>query len=318
MFKTNKNKIMIVFVLMVLFLSFLSLGSIISSAGIVPVSSKIDIDWDEEAETPIVPRNEVRSLNLTVTYQAIRSGEFTEGIIDAYGLKQAIIGMEVVDNSPWCTANLQYTKVALKISDVPQIGRNYVNIQLDEDAPAFELGYVTIKASLGKLGLLPPFSTEVSLDFVPAYLPIIDANYPDGNSQEIGPDDTAIFSIDLENMGNARTRVFLELEDIPDGWTVVVTDDVTLGEESGSHGTAYVTVKPPKDFGYHEDRGIVTVSMLPARVESLSEKGEKIYASFIVYSKGVFTPGFETIIFLGALSLVFTTIIIKNKKIKKK
>ena len=310
-----RNNIKIISGLFILFLLFNILMICIPvSSSIIPVNSLIEIDWSDDIESPIVPRYEVRAINITITYQAIYAGEVGEGAIDAYsGTSPAVIDLEIIDMSPWVTANLKATKVILEISDKPNSATNYINLQLNENAPAFELGYITIRASIGTLGILPPFSREVSLNFNPAYLPIIDASYPEGNSLEIMPDDSAIFPIKLENMGNARTKVFFEIEDVPDGWTAVVTDDVTLDEDTGSIITAYVTVKPPKDFGYHEDMCVITVSMLPARAESLEEQGVKTYATFVVHSKGYFTPGFESILFIGALLVV---VMIGKKRLK--
>lgn len=311
-----RNTIKMISGLLVFFLLFnvLMICTPVSS-GVIPVNSLIEIDWSGDTESPIVPRDEVRALNITVTYQATFGGEVGEGVIDTYSKQIAVIDLEIIDSSSWVTANLKATKVVLDLSNKPNSASNYINLQVNENAPAFEMGYVTIRASVGKLGVLPPLSREVSLNFMPAYLPIIDASYPEGNSLEIMPDDSAVFPVELENMGNARTKVFFEIEDAPDGWTAVVTDDVTL-DESPDSTTAYVTVKPPKEFGYREDRAIITVSMLPKRAENLEEQGVKTYATFVVHSKGYFTPGFESILFFGAL--LFVAIIGKKRLNAKK
>lgn len=306
-----KNTIKMISALFILFLLFNVLMICIPvSSGVIPVNSLIEIDWSDDVESPIVPRDEVRALNITITYQATFGGEVGEGAIATYSKQIAVIDLEIIDASPWVTANLKATKVILKLSEKPNSATNYINLQVNENAPAFEMGYVTIRASVGKLGILPPLSREVSLNFNPGYLPIIDASYPEGNSLEIMPDGSAVFPIELVNMGNDRTKVFFEIEDLPDGWTAIVTDDVTLGENSDST-TAYVTVKPPKEFGYREDRAVITVSMLPKRAENLEEQGVKTYATFVVHSKGYFTPGFELILFLGAL--LFVAIIGKKR-----
>ncbi len=310
--KNHIDKIITKFVFLLLLSSVILVFSPISSAGLLRVNSYIDVAWTLD-EDPIVPRDEVRILNLTVNYQANKAGDLGAGIIDAYGNKNALIKMEVVDSSPWCTANLRSDTVPLPISSKMQKGTNQLNIQIKEDAPAYGLGFVRIKASVGQLGWLSPYSNEFELNFQPAYLPIINTELPKGNSEKIDPFQSAVFPIEIENMGNARTKVFLEVVSITDGWTAAVTDDVTLDEVEGSESTAYITIKPSKRIGYHDDKGIVRVSLTPARAEDINDLGETSYVTFIVQSKGISTPGFEVILFVCALLVV---VMISKKRLK--
>jgi hypothetical protein len=226
-----------------------------------------------------------------------------------------MIELEIVDHSPWCWVNLDLNAVVvLEFSEEPKYTTIGLNIQLKDEAPAFGEGFVTIKAETRGIALIGASSKEFTLSFIPAYFPIIDTTLSNGNILEIAPMDSAIFPIDIENKGNARTKVFFEVENVPEGWTVAVTDEVLLDEKVGSKGTAYLTVNPPKDFGHHHDRETINIKIIPARAENLLEKGSVSYANFIVESRGFSTPGFEAIIFIGALLAISLILIIKKKK----
>ena len=189
-----------------------------------------------------------------------------------------------------------------------------MTLRVDENAPAFGAGYVKITASVPKIGAIDGYSQVFTLEFSPAYLPMINAQLPEGNSKSIGPMDTAVFPITVENMGNARTTVFFKIDNVPEGWIAVVTDDITLDEGKGSTGTVYLTIKPPKGFGYHNDDRSIIVTMTPARAEELRNQGESKTVTVIIESRGFSTPGFESLLFIGALLAVVLILKLKKKK----
>ena len=235
-----------------------------------------------------------------------------------YQGRQVNIKLDVVDTPSWCTANLKAGTVTTTISTREKELSTVLTLRIDDDAPAYGAGYVRIRASVPKIGAIDAFSKEFTLEFSPAYLPMIGAQLPEGNSMKIGPMDTATFPIEVENMGNARTRIFFEIEYMPEGWIAVVTDDITLDEGEGSKGTAYLTIKPPKGFGYHYDEESIRVTMTPARAEDIQNRGESSYVTVIVESRGFATTGLEPIILIITLLVVVIVIyfILKKKKAK--
>jgi len=125
-----------------------------------------------------------------------------------------------------------------------------------------------------------------------------------------------VFPIDIQNLGNARTVVLLTVVSTPLGWAAIITDQVTLEEGTGSIATAYLTIKPPKGFGYHYDEESITISMQPVKADDYSKKGEITTATFLVQSRGFSTPGFEVILFAGALAVAILTITCIRKRKK--
>ena len=311
-FRTIKASIIMGILLVSVFAAFTPT----TSAGtLIKMSSYVNIYWAaNETQRPVIPRGEMRQLDLTITYAVTRAAILSQLAFLIYQGRQVNIKVEITDTPPWCTANLKAGTVTTSIKPEESELFTTLTLRIDNDAPAFGAGYVKIKASVDKIGMIDPYTQEYSLEFTPAYLPMINAQLPEGNSMKIGPLDTATFPIEVTNMGNARTRIFFEIENIPEDWIAVVTDDITLDEAEGSSGTAYLTIKPPKGFGYHYDEESIRVIMTPARAEDIQNRGESSYVTVIVESRGFSTPGFEAILFIGALLAVALIFKLKRKK----
>jgi len=160
------------------------------------------------------------------------------------------------------------------------------------------------------------YENDFTLSFIPDYKPLIKPSLPETNTKEIGPMDTATFPITIENLGNARTVVLLNVLNVTGGWNAVVTSQLTLEEGTGSTATAYLVIRPPKDFGYHYDEKTITISMQPVKADNYNQKGEITYETFLIQSRGFSTPGFEAITVIGALAILFIimTCLRKRKK----
>jgi hypothetical protein len=176
------------------------------------------------------------------------------------------------------------------------------------------LGYIKIKATAEKTGIIEGYEDEFTLSFIPAYNALISHSLPETNSKEIGPMDTATFPITIANLGNARTVVLLNIVSAPKDWIAMITSQLILEEEAGSTATAYLIIKPPKGFGYHNDEQTIKISMQPVKADDYSKKGDITYETFLVQSRGFSTPGFETIIFLGAFAMAFLIVTYTQKR----
>ena len=115
--------------------------------------------------------------------------------------------------------------------------------------------------------------------------------------------------------GNGGTVVQLRVTQVPKDWVATVTSQVTLAEGTGSSATAYLTVIPPKSFGYHNEEQTIEVSLQPMFADDMSQKGVISYESFLVQSRGFSAPGFETSIFLGAFAMTLLIVVyIRRRK----
>jgi len=284
-----------------LFSVFVAVTPRASAGTFVNLSSYLRVDWAENATgTPIVPRGEMRPLTLNIAYGVTSGGLFrlfTSFLLSTYIGRQVNIKLELVDWSPWCTPGLVQGTITTSVQSIEQSDLTAkLNIRVNEEAPAYGGGFIKIKASVPKIGLIEAYENEFTLEFNPAYLPLIKAELPETNAKKIGPMDTAVFPIEVENLGNARTKVYFEVVGVPDGWIAVVTDDITLDEGVGSKGTAYLTVRPPKGFGYHDEDTSIRVQMIPARAEDTSDRGDPEYITVVVESRGFSAIGIEIVL----------------------
>lgn len=278
------------------------------------LNSNINLVWENNIAKPVVPRDEIRRLNVTVEYRVDWGRDFAAGALYKYIGSLALIDLKVTDYSPWCIAALSITTILIPITEGVSNYTLALNIQLKEEAPAFGEGYVKILASAGNMALINGFEKEFTLDFTAGYLPRIDVNLPEGTTKNIAPADSAVFPIEISNLGNARTTVFCTIENLPKGWTAVINDDITVIENGQT--TVTLTVKPPKDFGYHDDRMSIMVKLTPARAEDLTNIGRPSFVNVIVQSRGFYTPGFEAITFLVSIVVVMLSIAILRRKEK--
>jgi hypothetical protein len=287
-----------------------------SAGAIFSLQSVLNVTWGNETNQPVVPRGELRELELVITHTVTR-GAFGRGLLAFYSGRNIVINVEIVETPTWCTANIaQGTLSVTIVPDQITTVKTKLSLQVADNAPAYGLGYIKVKATARKAGLIAGYEQDFTLSFIPDYKPLIKPSLPETNSKEIGPMDTASFPIEIQNLGNARTVVLLNVVSVPKDWNAIITSQVTLEEGNGSTATAYLVVKPPKGFGYHYDEQTIKISMQPVKADDFSKKGEVTYESFLVQSRGFSTPGFETITFIGALTAVFLiiTCIRKRKK----
>ncbi|MBN1281323.1 MAG: hypothetical protein JXA00_06715 [Candidatus Thermoplasmatota archaeon] len=313
-FRTIKVSIVMGILLVSLFAAFIPTSS---ARNIGNLSSYVNMMGaeNESGLKPIVPRGNSAELKIDVIYGVTAGGILSKVPLIWLNGRQINIKLSIVEKPDWCTATLPTDTLTAKISTDVQPFTTTVTLRVDENAPAYGAGYVKIKAEVPQVGLfLAGFNQVFNIDFTAEYLPMISATMPEGNSKTIGPLDTASFPIEIENMGNARTTVTFKVDYAPKDWIAVVTDEITLDESQGSTGTAYLTIKPPKGFGYHNEAQSITVTMTPARAEDLRNVGESKTVTVIVESRGFSTPGFEPLLFIGALFAVVLLLKLKRKR----
>ena len=276
-----------------------------TSAGIfVNLSSYLQAGFDAENFTakPIVPRGEIRSLTIYLKYGVNYGGLFkglSQLLFGFHRDRQVNIKLDLGEHSPWCTPTLFTDTITTKVGEAEETGlQATLSLKVDIDAPAFGSGFVELKVTVPKVGMIAGYSNTFTLEFNPAYLALIKPQIQVSNSKIIGPMDTAVFPIEIENLGNARTKVKLEVVSgtVPEGWTAIVTDQIILDEVKGSKGVAYLTVKPPKSFGYHDDTAGIRVEMTPERAENPSDQGAPESVTVLVESRGVSVIGFEIVV----------------------
>jgi hypothetical protein len=313
MFKTYRFFKSIFVLSILLFGILITVNPNISSAKLYNIRYAVDIKWsNEEIQKPIIPRDEIKEVLLNVTLRIDMGETFAQGVLDAYMYGQfeffGVIILEIIDKPSWCTAVFNQSKVIVEMKQLASTDTS-IFINIDEDAPAYGEGFIKIKAIVSKQGFIEGTENEYTLDFLPSFNPIIKLNLPETNTKRIDPMSIAEFPIEFENIGNARTRIFLTIENISEEWQATVTDNIILEDEKGSKATAVLTVIPPTSTGYHYEEANIKVKMVPARAENTNDTADPLYATFTVQNRGLSTYGSEAIIFYGIIVVIIILLV---------
>jgi len=277
----------------------------------------------------IVPYDQPRTIPITVKAKIggpaadIVLAKIGVGTIDAAKL---IVHISVAEVSEGCHASVNPPTLQFDVSDEYESINANLSLTIDQYLPAFSLKNLKVmmkSESLGsKVAVVKEGNFTQDVPFFVGYYPQLSFSYPDSNVKSISPDETAYFTIELQNWGNADTKVNTEIVDIPKDWQAEIVQNTTLGTSlTGSNfkGTISLNVKPPINFGYHEDRAVIKVKMTPKYYNNSEYEGEPYYLYFIVQSKGFATPGFEmSIVLLAFIFVLFPIWKIKNNKIEKR
>jgi hypothetical protein len=279
----------------------------------------IRLQWSDGGfEEPIVPREEIVTLNITVILEIVTGESFGAGLLQGYTGSPALINLHIVDFPSWCYPTLKYDVLVGNIS--PRIeAKTQVFLNINENAPAYAQGYITINIKVPDLGWIKGDNQTFTLNFKPAFFPIIKTELPDVNTKEIDPYSKAVFPINVENAGNAKTKVFFEIENLPQGWVGVIQDSAIL-ETSGSKDTIYLTITPPNTIGYHYEEAIITVKITPTFADNISQVGTPIYGYFLVRNRGFSSGGLEfyLIIFVIIMLILAFFVWLSRRKQKSK
>jgi hypothetical protein len=296
-----------------------------SSAGIIiNFSSTVYLNWENRSGEPVIPIQEIKPYKLNLEY-TVTGSPFGRMLLYPllYEDRRIDIQLSIEDYPDWAIVDLPQKTIA---ANIPSIGESQqykldISISLKEDAPAYEQGIIYIKVNVPTNGFINGFDQVISLPFKPAYRPLIDAN-PQINSKRIGPMDTATFAIDVSNLGNGRTKCFFEVDydSLPDDWSALVEDTVILETGEGTKETVFLTVYPPKGFGYHDDIANIRVEVTPTWAEDSNIRGKPEPITVTVESRGLSFIGIEVIlpiiILIVLVIIVLYLIFIKKMFIK--
>jgi len=317
--KFQKIKIFLIF-LFVFGSSIISISSIVESGPLDQIyecTPNLVIDYDRLIlQEPIIPFDEAKSLPVNVELRLL--GPAVDIVLGKIGGNiDLIVDMSIANIPEGCQASVTPPILLIKL---PKENTNVsvnatISITINQYLPVASQKKIAIRMNSRRIGgsttLIKPGNFTQEIPFIVGYFSQLSFNYIDGNVRNISPDETAEFNFEIQNWGNGATNVLSEVVDLPDGWLTEIVHSTTLGSElvgSTSGKSISLRVKPPVDFGYHEDRAVIKISMTPISYENPEYRGEPHYLYFIVQSKGFFTPGFELSFLLFAFIFVLLPI----------
>lgn len=273
----------------------------------------LDIDYDVEvAQSPLLPVH--RSIDIPLTIKIKVIGLFAELMMPYYNGEipntprvDAILYLYINNTPSWCTATISPYILTVK-ADTEFISNNAtLHIKIDENAPAFQDGNIEIKIKISKLGAILERTFYVSIPFRIGYLPLLKLDV-NSTVETISPLESAIFYIDIENLGNAKTNITFNAVTNLEGWEVYIVSSITLGTKvlnETSKNSIILLVNPPYDFGYHQEQKVIQISMSPSYYNDSQLKGEEYQLSFLVKNTGFSLSGFEGVfVFIALVGMI--------------
>jgi hypothetical protein len=279
----------------------------------IGLQSLVKIDWDEIE--PIIPRSGAYDYNLYVTYEIITGMFLSDLILKLNTGKQVDINLDVVDISDGCQVTILNPILSTVVSEGEQELSTKFSIAIDETVPAYSGCYATINATvepikgpLGILTLISGFQKEITITFEPAYLPLINADFLDGNLIEISPFNETEIPISIENLGNDRTKVIAAVEEYPENWNVSISDVIV---DVGNTTQTYLTVTTDNKF----DEEMIVISLTPVRALNENDRGSTQTSTLILENDGSYKEKEEnemsaTLILLVAVILLILIIFV--------
>jgi len=315
--RTVKASFVLGILLVSLFVAFIP-----STSASVQRGNRVNVKMDYDpvaASEKIVPLSgEIEiPIYISTKVEGLFANFLTSRFPSAYTVS---VDLSVQGTKPWFTAWISPNVVN------PDIGINWrqtnasVHISFNENAPAHESAIIDISMHAyvtGGFGRFNDKTTTAQLSFVPSYLPIIDAT-PKTTYMEISPGEIGLFDIDLENLGNAETEFLFTVIDVPEGWSANIVSNTKVGSKIDGDDptkTIQLSVQPPFNFGYHNERKDITIGVRGRFYAGASGvlETDTYEIIFTVQNRGFSTPGFEIGV-MGIALLIIISIIYKKKQ----
>jgi hypothetical protein len=279
-----------------------------------------------DTNTPIMPRGELRTINISITYGVSFAGllsGLSRFMFAFHRGKQVNINLKIDDSSPWCTPTLTQSILITQVSDEEQELDTTLNLRVDPYAPAYESGFIKINASVepikslfGLRTIIDGYHNDYTIEFTPGYNPDIEIDISGGDQIIIKPYNETKIPIEITNLGNDRTNVKAVVENISESWDVSI-ENVLF--DIGETEQTYLIITADHRFKEKELKLIFT----PARAENANDVGEPYSISIFLINDGTYKEeeniGANTsilfgIIFIIILFLIFLLIIKKRRK----
>jgi hypothetical protein len=252
------------------------------------LASNIIVSWDaNETEEPIIPRGELRTVRLEVTFW-VTWGIFGRLINYLFKYQSVIITLSVVDKPEWCVATLSQGTLQCIIppkENSYEIVHTQLVVQVADDTPAFELCPITIQTTVeplhgpfGFLTMMQNTSQIVNVTFTVGYKPLIQLSLPETNIIETPPQIQVELPIGITNLGNGRTTVVNEVLDYPNDWIVALPSQVIL--DVGEYKEINLSIIAPSNFSGVET---ITMGFTPHSSENYSLVGLRTFLNVLVY-----------------------------------
>ena len=208
---------------------------------------------DNSTNEPVKPNGPPQNITLNLSYFVLK-GFLGKLILLYYNFTQQSINvtLKIFEKPDYCTANIENSILWFPISETPTVKQTTLTVSVNENAPAFQLCNVKIRAAVNDMSGPFGFFTFINgyegifdIAFVVDYYPNINVT-PESNYIETTPGTTVIDPITVENLGNGITLVKTEIIYHPINWSINIDSGIILLVNESK--VTYLIILPPLDF----------------------------------------------------------------------
>lgn len=256
----------------------------------------------------IFPETETAQLSIEVDYQMPPGTELS--FFSGPGIP---VSVDITN----CPSYVSVTGASTKVFPYPEPGTGTptttetftLDVTIGRDAPGLQTitCTATITAAAVSGGTVQGDSDTVQFNVRADYYSLIQASVSQ-KVQQAGPYKEVPFDIELSNFGNARTQIAFEVTERPTGgkWNVAIPDNIILDSPNTGTGSpndvATFTVTTTYKNGWNNEQGSFTLLLRPTSADQPDKVGNTLSTNMLVRVRGVYVPGLEPIVMLGALA----------------
>ena len=184
-------------------------------------------------------------------------------------------------------------------------------VAVTRDAPGLKLLNCNIFMSANSVSQVAPAVDErnvASFKVKADYFPLISSGVAGSSIKQAGPQKNVNFDVTVNNFGNAKTQVVFSIVDEPSSgkWEVLTPDPLILDTPNGgteaTQGTGTISVSTTYKNGWNNEKGALKIRMTAKTTEDPSNLNiMEIDSNMLVRVRGVYVPGLEPIVLLGAV-----------------
>lgn len=184
-----------------------------------------------------------------------------------------------------------------------------VTVVFSRDAPAFKTTPFSLNAAATAGTCIHSTTTQAPTTFpvTPGFYGVLSASVPK-TIQKAGQGSEVTFPMTIENLGNGQIKVFFQVEGQGKGTRslqVTTPTEVTIDSlaQGGNSNTRVVNlnVNTPFKNGYMNALNAIRVVITSQSPERTGIEGDKASLSMLVRTQGVYVPGFDSVLMIGAL-----------------
>ncbi len=262
----------------------------------------LTVDKVNIQSTPIKPQIETPSLVVDFTYTLQNPGlsvpAQAASSVPVTMTFQCLNGVTITGSST--------TLITIEAGQQAKSGKGNFQVSIPRTAPGLQTIPCSVKISAAAAGAMPAVPEQTTQFTVTADYYSLNQVKVATKLKQSGPQKQVPFEMEITNFGNARTQYTFELGASPSGkWNAILPEVLLLDSPVSGQGsptnTAVFTVATPFKNGWNNLEGSYQIVIKPSSADDPTKEGNPLTANMLVRVRGVYVPGLEPVVMLGAL-----------------